>query len=574
MDNDERAHTQEGDRVGKVAQHRFQQFKHALHQVVAHAARRLPGLALDHRGQQLGKQQQDQTDHHADDCHDLRQECDRTHISGCQINTAQVGHHADKAVGREDELAPLLVAGVGVHVQGHSRQHQNNADVDSHHQDTRDGIHDRNGLARHANGMVERVEGLLVAKERTVDQAEDRARNAAGDHQMEQVIVLDLPHKGAEQRQHNALPDIAKHHAEQHGECDRYKAGDICLAVGGQTVHFDEKLKRAAPPRVFQLGGGRHLAGRFRPIDRDAQPLDGAGLTRDLVHLRRRDPADAEEVLALDRSHAAQIIHSGIVAGRVVEQLHLIGVLLPQGGNAAVHIVNTAVDDIEIFLEVGDDLLGRARRAGDMHRLKVQHREDAVRFQCLLARGHVDAPVTGLGLAAGGKQDVRVIAVVVHQLVIALGRQKAEPDLDMGTAENIINIDLQPGKMAVLFNAVLAELFLVEQNFAFCAQVVDFLQQVAQETALFLVHRVAVLLPLVQLYVGFLSHRLDLVADRGVGVFLIQRAVAQRFRHISGGRLKIKASVHAARADKLVQLGHRALHPHQFHLFNQSVHTP
>ena len=43
--------------------------------------------------------------------------------------------YADKAVGREDELAPLLVAGVGVHVQGHSRQHQNNADVDSHHQD-------------------------------------------------------------------------------------------------------------------------------------------------------------------------------------------------------------------------------------------------------------------------------------------------------------------------------------------------------------------------------------------------------------------------------------------------------
>ena len=67
MHDDERAHTQEGDRVGKVAQHRFQQFKHALHQVVAHAARRLPRLALDHRGQQLGKQQQNQTGHHADD---------------------------------------------------------------------------------------------------------------------------------------------------------------------------------------------------------------------------------------------------------------------------------------------------------------------------------------------------------------------------------------------------------------------------------------------------------------------------------------------------------------------------
>ena len=149
---------------------------------------------------------------------------------------------------------------------------------------------------------------------------------------MEQVIVLDLPHKGAEQRQHNALPDIAKHHAEQHGECDRYKAGDICLAVGGQTVHFDEKTQKGGSTRGFSAWWGRHLAGGFRPIDRDAQPLDGAGLTRDLVHLRRRDPADAEEVLALDRRHPAQVVHSGVVAGRVVQQLNLLGVLLlPQG---------------------------------------------------------------------------------------------------------------------------------------------------------------------------------------------------------------------------------------------------
>ena len=144
----------------------------------------------------------------------------------------------------------------------------------------------------------------------------------------------------------------------------------------------------------------------------------------------------------------------------------------------------------------------------------------------------------------------------------------------MGTAENIIDIDLQPGKMAVLRDAVLAELFLVEQHLALGAEVIDLFQQITQVAAALGIHRVAVLLPLVQLYVGFLSHRLDLVADRCVGVFLVQCAVPQRFRHISGSRLKIKASVHAARANKLVQLGHRALHPHQFHLFNQSVHTP
>ena len=128
--------------------------------------------------------------------------------------------------------------------------------------------------------------------------------------------------------------------------------------------------------------------------------------------------------------------------------------------------------------------------------------------------------------------------------------------------------------MAVLRDAVLAELFLVKQYLALGAKVIDLFQQITQVATALGIHRVAVLLPLVQLYVGLLSHRLDLVADRCVGVFLVQSAVPQRFRHISGGGFEVKASVHAARANKLVQLGHRALHPHQFHLFNQSVHTP
>ena len=44
------------------------------------------------------------------------------------------------------------------------------------------------------------------------------------------------------------------------------------------------------------------------------------------------------------------------------------------------------------------------------------------RFPALSPRGHVDAPVTGLRLVAG-EQDIRIIAVVVHQLVVALGGQ-------------------------------------------------------------------------------------------------------------------------------------------------------
>ena len=159
-----------------------------------------------------------------------------------------------------------------------------------------------------------------------------------------------------------------------------------------------------------------------------------------------------------------------------------------------------------------------------MHRLKVEHREDAVGLQRVLPRGHVDAPVTGLRLVAGGEQDVRVVAVVVHQLVVALRRQEAEADLDVGAVENVVHVDLQAGKVAVLLDAVLAELLLVQQDLALGAEVVDLFQQVAQIAAALGIHRVAVLLPLVQLHIGLFGHRLDLVADRGVGVLLIQSA--------------------------------------------------
>ena len=49
----------------------------------------------------------------------------------------------------------------------------------------------------------------------------------------------------------------------------------------------------------------------------------------------------------------------------------------------------------------------------------------------------------------------------------------------MGTAENIIDIDLQAGKVAVLLDAVLAELFLVQQDLTLSAELVDLFEQIA-----------------------------------------------------------------------------------------------
>ena len=574
MHDDKRAHTQEGDRVGQVTQHRLQQFKHALHQVVAHAAGRFPGLAFHHGGQQLSEQQQDQPRYHADGGHHLRQEGKCTHVSAGQIHTAQVGDDTHQTVGGEDELTPLLVAGVGVHVQYHGRQHQDNTDVNGDHQDAGDGIHDRNGLACHANGVVERVQGILIAEEGTIDQAEDRTGDAAGDHQVEQVVVLDLPHKGAEQRQHDTLPDITKHHAKQHGEGECYEAGDICLAIGGQTVHLDEKLKRAAPPGVLQFGGGCHLTGGLGAVHGNAQVFNGPRLAGDLLHIRRRDPADAEEMGTFHGSHAAQIVHSGVVAHRVVQHLHLGFVVMPQSRDAGVDIIHRLFDNFQVLFKMLDDLGRGTGRTGHMHRLEIQHREDAVGLQRFLAGGQVDAPVAGLGLGALYKQDIGIIGVVAHQLVVAFGGQEAEPHLDVLAIQDLIHIYFQVQEVAVLGDAVLAELLLVQQALALGTQVIDLLQQVAQIGFGFLVRRVGVALLFMQFHASLFRHSLDLVAGGGIGVFLVEGGVSQRIRHITGGRFQVKPAVHTAGIQEIVQLGQGALYPHQLHLFNQSVHTP
>ena len=48
----------------------------------------------------------------------------------------------------------------------------------------------------------------------------------------------------------------------------------------------------------------------------------------------------------------------------------------------------------------------------------------------------------------------------------------------MGAVENVVHVDLQAGKVAVLLDAVLAELFLVQQNLTLGAELVDLFEQI------------------------------------------------------------------------------------------------
>ena len=172
------------------------------------------------------------------------------------------------------------------------------------------------------------------------------------------------------------------------------------------------------------------------------------------------------------------------------------------------------------------------------------------------------------------KQDIGIIGVVAHQLVVAFGGQEAEPHLDVLAIQDLIHIYFQVQEVAVLGDAVLAELLLVQQALALGTQVIDLLQQVAQIGFGFLVRRVGVALLFMQFHASLFRHSLDLVAGGGIGVSLVEGGVSQRIRHITGGRFQVKPAVHTAGIQEIVQLGQGALYPHQLHLFNQSVHTP
>ena len=273
-------------------------------------------------------------------------------------------------------------------------------------------------------------------------------------------------------------------------------------------------------------------------------------------------------------SHAAQVVHSGVVTHRVVQHLHLGFVVMPQSRDAGVDIIHRLFDNFQVLFKMLDDLGRGTGRTGHTHRLEIQHREDAVSLQRFLAGGQVDAPVAGLGLGALYKQDIGIIGVVAHQLVVAFGGQEAEPHLDVLAIQDLIHIYFQVQEVAVLGDAVLAELLLVQQTLALGTQVIDLLQQVAQIGFGFLVRRVGVALLFMQFHASLFRHSLDLVAGGGIGVFLVEGGVSQRIRHITGGRFQVKPAVHTAGIQEIVQLGQGALYPHQLHLFNQSVHTP
>lgn len=49
----------------------------------------------------------------------------------------------------------------------------------------------------------------------------------------------------------------------------------------------------------------------------------------------------------------------------------------------------------------------------------------------------------------------------------------------MGAVQQVIDVDLQAGKVAVLLDAVLAELFLVQQDLTLSAELVDLFEQIA-----------------------------------------------------------------------------------------------
>ena len=314
-------------------------------------------------------------------------------------------------------------------------------------------------------------------------------------------------------------------------------------------------------------------AGLIGVIHSDADAGDGLGQLGDLGDLGRGHPAHAEEVRALDGGVLPQAEHRRVVAGAVIDHLGLFLVGLPDFPQAVVDVVDALLHHFQVFPEVLHDLVGAAGGAGHPQRLKEEHGEDTVGLLCLAAGGQVDAPVPVGGLAAGHKEDIGVIGVAAHQLVVAGLGQKAEAHLHVLAVADVVDVGFQAEEVAVLLDTFLAEFLLFQQAGLFVPQRIDAAGQVIQELPGFGVRGGFDRRGIGQRLPDLLGQRFHPLYQRRVGVLLIHRGVPQRGGHVVGGRLQPETTVQAAGAQKFVQVGQGALHMDQLHPFDQ-INSP
>ncbi|MPN43251.1 hypothetical protein SDC9_190810 [bioreactor metagenome] len=77
-------------------------------------------------------------------------------------------------------------------------------------------------------------------------------------------------------------------------------------------------------------------------------------------------------------------------------------------------------------------------------------------------RSKINAPIIGLVRRAGDKQRIRTI-LILKEFLIAFFGHVTESDFDKFAGENLVETDLQPVKVTILFDAFFADFLLLKE---------------------------------------------------------------------------------------------------------------
>ena len=255
----------------------------------------------------LKEEEHDADDDHGDQygCGNNGSACEQLDHKRHQRGVQENPHHT---VVVEDRPAELFSLDADKHIHKHGDDHEEYADPDGEDQEPDDGIHHLKRLSGHSKGRIQRIQELLIAKERAVHKPTDRGGDPAGNQDLPERHLFQLPHQIAEDCQNNPLPHIAEHDAEQDRVRDRDEAGRVKLIIGRKAVHLNVELKRTEKGVVLEQN--RRLCRRLdvRIADLIGGALDLLGLGLKALRLLGRHPARKEKVVVLDGRIFAQVI--------------------------------------------------------------------------------------------------------------------------------------------------------------------------------------------------------------------------------------------------------------------------
>ena len=317
-----RSDTDEGDRIGEVTQQRLEHLKESFYEEHCLALFHLVRPLLDHAGQRLFEEDQDQGhaehDRHDDPCRE-RIPCQEEHDGddyGC------VEHKPRYAV-RVKPHASHIFRPRGVDDVEHHRHH------DEQHSES-------NGNNEYGVEFPEEGKGshvvdgphpqcgynVLESEDASEQESEDRGKDSRCCDDACQRRFLEVVDQGASDQKEEALAHIAEHGSEDEGVRKPHKHGRIHLIVRGQAVHLYKHFKGLEYFRIIQLGRRFPEIGIVVILHDDEDFIVILDLFKEFLHVVFRHPAAEDVIVFFLILHARRKFPDVKVVGKLFQPVH------------------------------------------------------------------------------------------------------------------------------------------------------------------------------------------------------------------------------------------------------------